>query len=169
MGTNMCQQARNHLSLLCVRVVKCVWEIPREGSGTLAWLCDRSAIGRPNLALFLIQTHTVVGVLNHLVLNCLESFTVRLWCYGVYNAVKPAQNQNAIEAAIKRDRCRKSQQRARPRLNSQPQGATKVSDRWSVPLTSTAAEDWSRGHSVNAQMADRLAPAACCTLVASIL
>ena len=66
-----------------------------------------SAIGRTYLAS--THTHTPVGVLDHLALNYLGSSTARLWC--------TKQNCN---------RGLNSQPRPRPRLNSQPQGATKA-------------------------------------------
>ena len=72
-----------------------------------------SAIGRA-----LSRIRTQVGFLNGLVLNHLGSSTARLWCCSVQYPFKTS-------AKHKRDRGRDSQMRPRPRLNSQPQGATK--------------------------------------------
>ena len=59
-----------------------------------------------------------LGVLNRLVLNHLGGSTARWWRYSVSNPLRTSAKE-------KRDRGHDSQPRPRPRLNSQPQGATK--------------------------------------------
>ena len=75
-----------------------------------------SAIRRRCLALS--RVHDQVGALNRLVLNRFRGSTARSWRYSIQNTFKTSAKQ-------KRDRGRDSQPHPRPRLNSQPQGATK--------------------------------------------
>ena len=87
-------------------------EGPKNSSGGMG-----ARLGGPYLALSRIDAQ--VGVLNRLVLNRLGGSTARQWRYSVPNPLKTSAKQ-------KRDRGCDSQPRPRPRLNSQPQGATKV-------------------------------------------